>query len=359
MAGLSKAVFVLLLVLGIAAIWTIAGAADGIQTDSIVLPPGDVQTGSNVLQPVFDLIDSNANANPIDQANLKAHFESAVTLGVLTPEQAIAMLDLVQWETLVEPEALANAAAAIQTILDDLIAEDPIGDPVAALQHLLNLLATPAGTLTAIGNAGASDKILAEVASLVASGVPPGILVRIIKQGLRGRLSPEESSAQLDMLATAVAEGGDVSWGQIANEATEKGNSKHPEQEQNETVEGSIATEMETSPRGNGTKDPDREKNDGKEKDRDSTHVERGHSSAQLDEVATATTEDEDAGIENSEEPEQEETGSVESGEEPEQEETGTFESTEEPEQQETEHGNGREEANSGNSRGKDKKKDK
>ena len=400
MAGLPKSVFALLSALGIVIALALTGVADGIQTDSVVLPLGDVQTSSNVLQPVFDLIDANVNADPIDKANLKADFETAVvTLGLLAPEQAMAMLSLVQWEMLLEPDALANAAAAIQTILADLISGAPIGDPVEALQRLLNLLSTPAGTLNAIRNAGASDEILAEVASLVADGVPPGILVRITKQGLRDGFSVEESSAQLDALAAAVAEGGDVSWGQIANAVTEKGNSKHQEQEQSESVEGSAAAGQEASERSNETKVPDREKNEGKEKDRDSTRVEQGHSSEQLDTVATATAEGEDgargqiandvtgkgsdkhqeqeqvANIEQSEEPEQQETGTIESSEEPEQQETGAIESSEEPEQvegeaseqdeivepeqEETEHGRGNDKKDDSPSTDNKKDKDK
>lgn len=231
MAGLPKAVFVLILVLGIAATWTNAGVADGIQTDSIVLPLTDVQTSSNVLQPVFDLIDANVNANPIDQVNLKVAFENAVPLGVLTPEQALAMLELVQWETLIEPEALADVSAAIQTILAGFISGALTGDPLASLTQLLNALATPAGPLNAIGKAGASEEILDQVSSLVASGVPPGILVRITKAGLRDGLSMEEITAQLAALANAVSESEDLSWGQIANDVTGKGNIKNDEEQ--------------------------------------------------------------------------------------------------------------------------------
>ncbi len=388
MAGLPKSILVLLSALVIGIALALTGFADGIQTDSIVLPPGDVQTSSNVLQPVFDLIDANANADPIDKANLKADFETAVvTLGLLAPEQAMAMLSLVQWETLLEPNALANVAAAIQTILADLISGVPIGDPVEALQRLLNLLATPAGTLNAIRNAGASDEILAEVASLVADGVPPGILVRITKQGLRDGLSTEESSSQLDALAAAVAEGEDVSWGQIANEVTEKGNSKHQEQEQSESVEGSAAAGQEASERGNETKAPDRDKNDGNEKDRDSTRVEQGHGSEQLDTVAASSAQGEDGargrianevtekGNSKHQEQEQEEYEATGSSEEPEQQETGTIESSEEPEQvdgeaseqdeivepeqEETEHGRGNDKKDDSPSTDDKKDKDK
>ncbi len=243
MAGLSKAVFVLLSVVGIVVALTLMGVADGIQTDSIVLPPTDVQTSSNVLQPVFDLIDANINADPTDQASLAASFENAVTLGVLSPEEALAMLELVGWETLIEVEALADAVAAIQTILSGFVSGTLTDDPLAELTQLLNVLATPTGTLTAIGKAGASEEILDQVSSIVAAGVPPGILVRITKAGLRDDFSMEEIAAQLDAVTAAVAEEGEGSWGRIANDIT--GDGEYQEQEQNKNINGNEEPEQE------------------------------------------------------------------------------------------------------------------
>lgn len=240
MAGLPKSASLLLISLGVALSMSLLGMAQEIQTDS------------NVLQPVFDLIDANANANLTDQDSLKETFENAVTLGLLTPEEALAMLGLVQWGTLEEADALANASAAIQTILADLSSDTPPDDPLAALTQLLNVLATPAGTLNAIGKAGASEEVLDQVSGLVADGVPPGILVRIIKEGLRNGLSMEEIIAQLDALAAAMAESEDVSWGQIANDVTEKGESKHRDQEQNANIGGNEEPEQEKNEHGNG-----------------------------------------------------------------------------------------------------------
>lgn len=119
MAGLPKSASLLLISLGLAFPMSLFGMAQEIQIDT------------NVLQPVFDLIDANANST--DQENLKETFENAVTLGVLTPEQALALLEMVQWETLEETDDLANASAAIQTILTDLISGALTDDPLAAL----------------------------------------------------------------------------------------------------------------------------------------------------------------------------------------------------------------------------------
>ena len=256
MAGLSKSVFLLLMSLGLAFSMSLLGVAQAIQTDS------------NVLQPVFDLID--ANANPTDQENLKEIFENAVTLGVLTPEEALAMLDLVEWDALEETGDIANASTNIQTILTDLISGELTDDPLAALSQLLNVLATPAGTLNAIGKVCDSQGVLDRVSSLVASGVPPGILVRITKQGLRDGLSPEQIMVQLDALAVAVSENEDLSWGQIANDVTNKGENKHQDQEQNANIGGNEEPEQEENEHGNnnGKKDDNPGKGQGKDKDK-------------------------------------------------------------------------------------------
>ncbi len=255
MAGLPKSASLLLISLGLAFSMSLLGMAQEIQIDT------------NVLQPVFDLIDANANST--NQENLKETFENAVTLGVLTPEEALALLEMVQWGTLEESADLANASAAIQTILTDLISGALTDDPLAALTQLLNALATPAGTLNAIEKAGASEEVLDQVSGLVAGGVPPGILVRIIKEGLRNGLSMKEITAQLDALAAAVAESEDVSWGQIANDVTVKGENKHRDQEQNENIGGNEEPEQEKNEHGNGNDKKDDNPGKGNKRDKD------------------------------------------------------------------------------------------
>lgn len=254
MAGLPKAVLVLLASAGlILSIATVATAED-------------VQTDSNVLQPVFDLIDSNPYASPVDQANLEASFEDAVSLGFLSPEEALAMLELVGWEELVETDDLANVSAAIQTILDDLIFGTLTDDPLAELTQFLNVLATPEGTLTAIEKAGASEEILDQVSSIAAGGVPPGILVRIAKEGIRDGLSMEEIAAQLDAVIAAVAEEGEGSWGHIAHDITGEG--EYQDQEQNENIDGNEEPEEEVNVHGEANADSDEEEDTRGQKDK-------------------------------------------------------------------------------------------
>lgn len=268
MAGLPKAVFVLIGIIGTTIALAIAGVADGVQTDSVVLPPADdIQTESNVLQPVFDLIDSSVNADPEDVKALRDDFESSVASGILTPEEALAMLELVRWDTLDSVEDLANATAAIQTVLADLAADPLSGDnPLDVLTQLLNTLATPAGTLTAIGKAGASDEVLDQVSSLVADGVPPGILVRLTKQGLRDGLTMEEITAQLDALSEAIVDG-EGSWGNVVNEVMDKGENTYQDEEANVNTEGNEEPEQEANEHGNSDNAGKKDDNPGKKDD--------------------------------------------------------------------------------------------
>ena len=246
MAGLPKAVTSFLTSVLLLIALSLFVNADELQTGSVVLPPGGIQTTSSVLQPVFDLIEGNSLASSVDTQALETVIEQAVDLGMLTPEQAIAMLEQVSWTTLTDALALTDAASILLTVLNDLVA-GTITDPLASLTRLLNELATPAGTLVAIGKAGAPDELLDEVSSLVAGGVPPGILVRITKEGLRNDVPLSLILSQMDAIAEMLAAGEDIPWGQIANDVTGTGEYTYQDAEQNENVDGNEAPEQETN----------------------------------------------------------------------------------------------------------------
>lgn len=245
-AGLPKAVFALAASLIVVLSLSFVNCADELQTGSVVIPPSDIQTSSNVLQPVFDLIDSNSQADPVDVQALKASIEQAVDLGLLTVDQALSMLHQVAWGTLADVDALTNAGSILLTVLDDLIS-GAITDSLAGLTRLLNELATPAGTLVAIGKAGAPDEMLDEVSSLVAGGVPPGILVRITKEGLRNGVPLDVIMAQLGAIAEILAAGEEIPWGQLANDVTETGQYTYQDEEQNENIDGNDVPEVEVN----------------------------------------------------------------------------------------------------------------
>ena len=81
--------------------------------------------------------------------------------------------------------------------------------------------------------------------------MPPGILVRITKEGLRNGLTTEEITAWLDAVASATEEGSeDVSWGQLANDVTGEG--EYQDQERNENIDGNEEPEQEENEHGDG-----------------------------------------------------------------------------------------------------------
>jgi len=276
-AGLPRSVRLgLVLMLSLFCLGALAFAQEDVQTPPLVIDPGtdpiDEQTPADVLQPVYDFIDLCAAAADADKDLLKTAFESAVTGGVLTVDQALGMLGVVGWDTLVDPEIVASALGILGSVLDDLLAGVLTDDPIAVLTLLWNESLTPAGTLNAIGKAGASDAVLAEVSSLVAGGVPPGILVRLTKEALRLGLTEEEILARIEQLG-GFENPEEVSWGSLANEISGKGNSKHQEEEAeaNANTEGNEDPEEErnSNSNGNGNGNGKKDDNPGKGKDKD------------------------------------------------------------------------------------------
>lgn len=100
----------------------------------------------------------------------------------------------------------------------------------------MNTALTPEGTLNALTKAGVADTNPSEVAALVAEGMPPGILVRVVKDALRRNpdISAGEISALLASLEAASVSEEEKGWGQAANEVTGQGESKHLEREENQ-----------------------------------------------------------------------------------------------------------------------------
>jgi len=233
MAGLPKSVRCALVALLVLAGASLTLVSQEVQTPSLVIDPiDDVQTAPSPLQPVIDRIESNPDATPEEKASLIAAFEAADAAGVVTPEQALEMLALVFWDTLTADGNLAAILDLLQATLAGLISGEITGDPLVVLADALDAALTPPGVLNALGKAGADEETLAAVADLVGDGMPPGILVRVVKSALRDGLSPEEIAERLAALETAATE--EQGWGQAANEVTGQGEFKHQEQEENE-----------------------------------------------------------------------------------------------------------------------------
>jgi hypothetical protein len=232
MAGLPKSVGIIALL----AVTSLAVSLVSVAQDLDPLPieielPSDVETASSPLQPVIDLIEASAEATEDERAALIEAFEAAVDAEVLTPEEALEMLALVTWESRTGDD-LALVIDALETTLAGLVDGEIAGDPLSALAETLGDALSPPGMLTALGKAGTAAENLMEAADLVADGVPPGILVRIIKDALRDGRSADEISQLLSDLKTAIEE--NQGWGQAANDVTDQGEFKHRDEEKNE-----------------------------------------------------------------------------------------------------------------------------
>jgi len=181
------------------------------------------------LEEILSAIESSSTATADQKTSLLALFEDAVTFDRLDAETAVAMLDLVEWATLPTEEDVVQALDVLHGALTALVA-DEIVDPLAYITSQLNTALTPEGVPNAITNAGASDETLAAAQELIASSIPPGILVRVTKELLREGASEEEIAERLAILDASYADG--ASAGPAANEAVGYGSFQYEEQEE-------------------------------------------------------------------------------------------------------------------------------
>jgi len=217
MAGLPNRKLLLL-----ACLVTLMGASMAVSAQT-------TQTSSSTLDDMITLVESNVQATPDQQQLLIEAFTDVIEGGQLTIDQAVEMLTVLGWSDLDLEEDIAGAVDLLADVVAGVAAGE-ITDPLAALLDEDASL-TPEGVINAMGKAGASDETLAQAEELVASGLPPGIVLRVTKDALRQGLSQEEITAMLDELGAEFLEG--ASPGQAANTATGNGSNKNQEQEEN------------------------------------------------------------------------------------------------------------------------------
>lgn len=163
-----------------------------------------------------------------------------------TADDATVLLDQLGLDQLVEDEDPQPLVDSLLTVFSEVGAEDGLS-PQEALLRLDELIAaqpelepaTPEGIRNAISNAavnysGDLAALLAQVEGLIFEGVPPGIVLRVVKDGLRSE-EDVDLEAWLTDLGTAILVDG-VSPGLAANAVTGKGQSKHQEQELNQNA---------------------------------------------------------------------------------------------------------------------------
>jgi len=213
-------------------------------------------------QPVFDAIGANGLTTAEQTQLLVDQFSEAFAASLLTPAQAFEMLEFLHWGSIEAPEDLEEAFSLLTETLSSLIAGE-IVDPVTALSSAYNEAMTPDGITNAISKSGVSDETLAAAQEIVASGLPPGIVLRVTKQAL---LDGEDPAEILAFLAEAYGDPSDPmsSPGQAANEATDRGSYRYEEQEEEQNTNEGDTDGAEVEKNANGPKDTGKAKDNKK-----------------------------------------------------------------------------------------------
>jgi hypothetical protein len=120
----------------------------------------EVQTPSNTLQPIVDALALNTAATAAQQQQLVDAFTIVLDAGLMTQDQALTIISLVEWSTLAAGE-IDGAVALIVDVLGDLSGGSVI-DPVGELEaRLLALDRQPVFDAIGASSAATADQIQA------------------------------------------------------------------------------------------------------------------------------------------------------------------------------------------------------
>ncbi len=205
-------------------------------TNGLVLGQED-PPAAPTLEEVVAIIEGNELLSEEQKAGLVDTFSTAVNEAYLTIEEASALLDIAQLDQLTDEDEASFTTNALETVLAALNAGEVDFEGASAslaeaiesgsedgLDDSLGELATPTGILNAIGKAAAKagldddGALLDQVEQLISDGVPPGIVLRVAKAGLRSGLESGVIVGLLSDLGTLIA--GGVSPGNAANTVT-------------------------------------------------------------------------------------------------------------------------------------------
>jgi hypothetical protein len=163
-----------------------------------------------------------------------------------TADDATVLLDRLGLDQLGEGDDPQPLVDSLLTVFSEVGAEGGLNlqEALLRLDELIAAqsepeLATPEGIRNAISKAavdypGDLAALLLQVEGLISEGVPPGIVLRVIKDGLRSE-EDVDLKAWLTDLGTAILVDG-LSPGTAANAVTGKGQSKHQERENNQNA---------------------------------------------------------------------------------------------------------------------------
>ncbi len=204
-------------VLGIvlcAAAGAVPAGAQEVQTAPVTLV-GEEQTAAVTLESVISLIQENTLVPETHVETLTLLVSTAVELGLITPEQALDLLETVGWADLTAEDKIGLAVRALELALAAITAEGAAYDEVlAALQEVVEIeelgplasgerdLMALLGVIKALRESGEelSAVLLQRIAEALDSDVPAGQVVRLVRSLTRQGANEEEILAALEEL---------------------------------------------------------------------------------------------------------------------------------------------------------------
>ena len=177
--------------------------------------PGEEQTASVTLEEVIATIEGNTLVPETHIETLSLLVSTAVESGLVTPEQALGLLDTVGWADLTAEDRLGFAVRALELALAAILAEGATYDEVqAALNEVLETgelaplmpeerdLMALVGVIKALRETGEvlSAGLLRGIAGALDSGVPPGRVVRLVKSLVHAGADEEAILSALERL---------------------------------------------------------------------------------------------------------------------------------------------------------------
>ncbi len=194
--------------------WGSLAVAQEVQTAPVTLVDEE-QTAAVTLESVISLIQGNTLVPETHIEAVTLLVSTAVELGLITPEQALELLEIVGWADLTAEEKLGLAVRALELALAAVTAEGAAYDEVlAALKQVIETeelgplaaeerdLMALLGVIKALQGSGEepSAGLLQRIAEALDSGVPAGQVVRLVKSLTRQGADEEEILAALEEL---------------------------------------------------------------------------------------------------------------------------------------------------------------
>lgn len=176
----------------------------------------EVQTSSATLETVISFIQENTLVPESHIETLSLLVSTAVELGLITPEQAVGLLEAVGWADLTAEDKLGLPVRALELALTAIIAEGAAYDEVrqaleevVATEELGPLASEERELISFLGviktlrqsDLELSPTLLREIGEALASGVPTGQVVHLVKSLARNGADEEAILAALEELA--------------------------------------------------------------------------------------------------------------------------------------------------------------